>query len=148
MTFWVFYSTSSLRTWTCYLNSHVALNLLLLHFGSSLCLAGRNLFRQVIKLETLSNLDTLKLCLVERNRRALAWVVQAVVVRIPHPMKVLVLVFSKMMLNTVHIASDAPPITNVYVATVDGTNLLKNRSCVRTEWCTPLTLKYLVRTEW
>ena len=43
--------------------------------------------------------------------------------RIPHPMKVLVLVFNKMMLNTVRIASDAPRITYVYVVTVDGRSL-------------------------
>ena len=60
---------------------------------------------------------------MKRNRRALAWVVQAEVVRIPHPMKVLVLVFNKMMLNTVRIASDAPRITYVYVVTVDGRSL-------------------------
>ena len=60
---------------------------------------------------------------MERNRPALAWVVLAEVVRIPHPMKVLVLVFNKMMLNTVRIASDAPRITYVYVATVDGKSL-------------------------
>ena len=68
--------------------------------------------------------------------------------QIQNHMKVLVLAFKKIMLNMGHIASDAPPITNVYVATVDGRSLLKNRSCVRTEWCTPLTLKYVVRTEW
>ena len=48
--------------------------------------------------------------------------------RIPNPMKVLVLVFDKLMLNTVHIASDAPPITYVYVATVDGRSLPKKGS--------------------
>ena len=60
---------------------------------------------------------------MERNRPALAWVVLAEVVRIPHPMNVLVLVFNNMMLNTVRIASDAPRITYVYVVTVDGTSL-------------------------
>ena len=60
---------------------------------------------------------------MERNRPALAWVVLAEVVRIPHPMKVLVLVLNEMMLNTVRIASDAPRITYVYVVTVDGRSL-------------------------
>ena len=63
-------------------------------------------------------------------------------------MRVLVQITKKMEWNMAHTASDAPTITNVYVATVDGRSLLKNRSCVRTEWCTPLTLKYVVRTEW
>ena len=48
--------------------------------------------------------------------------------QIPNPMKVPVLVFNKLMLYKVHIASDAPPITYVYVVTVDGRRLPKKAS--------------------
>ena len=44
----------------------------------------------------------------------------AEVVPIPNPMKVPVLVFNEVMLHMVHIVADAPPITYVCVATVDG----------------------------
>ena len=43
--------------------------------------------------------------------------------QIQNLMKVPVLVFNRIMLYMVHIANDAPPITYVYGATVDGRSL-------------------------